>query len=102
MGASQHFAHGDLRSVRLLGRPGAATRSARFADWSEETWKTAQRLLANELLDIVSNDSAMLSLVQQTVLVPLELELMRTEATSGLTAYELLQSTRAALRSSIS
>jgi hypothetical protein len=96
------FAHGDLQSVRLVGRPVCATKPARFASWPEETWKTAQRLLANELLDIIHNDSARLSLVQETVLVPLELQLMRTEAKSGLTAYELVQSTRAALRSSIS
>jgi hypothetical protein len=40
--------------------------------------------------------------VQQTVLVPLELQLIHIEAESGLTALKLVQFTRAALRSSTS
>jgi hypothetical protein len=74
---------------------------ARFTDWSEQTWKTAQGVLAKELLDLVDNNSGTLSRVQHSALVPLELQLMRTEADSGLTALELVQSTRAALRSII-
>ncbi|MGD0943680.1 MAG: hypothetical protein ABR972_05315 [Acidimicrobiales bacterium] len=65
-------------------------------------WRNAERVLANELLELVENDPDVLSRVQQTVLVPLEFELMRTAAERGLTAFELVQSTRTALRSSIS
>jgi hypothetical protein len=48
------------------------------------------------------NGSGALSRVQETVLVPLELQLMHIEAESGLTALEFVQSIRAALRSSTS
>jgi hypothetical protein len=96
------LAHGDLESVRHVGQPFAGTMPARFADWSEKTWKIAERVLAKEVLDLVDNNSGTLLRAQHTVLVPLELQLMRTEAESGLTALEVVQSTRAALRSSIS
>jgi hypothetical protein len=96
------FAHDDLQSVRQVGQPFPPTVPERFVEWSEETWKIAQRVLAKELLDLVDNDSGTLSRVQQTVLVPLELQLMHIEAESGLTALEFVQSTRAALRSSTS
>jgi hypothetical protein len=42
-----------------------------------------------------------LSRVQRNVLVPLELRLIQREQESALTALELVQSTRSALRSSI-
>jgi hypothetical protein len=96
------FAHGDLESVRQVGQLFPATVPERFAGWSEETWKIAQRVLAKELLDLVHDDSGTLSRVQQKVLLPLELQLIHIEAESGLTALELVQSTRAALRSSTS
>jgi hypothetical protein len=96
------FAHGDLERLRQVERPFAAPRSAAVAEWIEETWRSAQRVLASELLELVDNDPEMLSRVQHTVLVPLELQLMHTEAESGLTAFELVQATRAALRSTIS
>jgi hypothetical protein len=96
------FAHGDLERLRQVERAFTAPRSAAVADWIEETWRTAQQVLANELLELVDNDPEMLSRLQHTVLVPLELQLMHTEAESGLTAFELVQSTRAALRSTIS
>jgi hypothetical protein len=96
------FAHGDLETVRQVGHPFPATVPERLAEWSEETWKVAQRVLAKELLDLVDNDSGTLSRVQQTVLVPLELQLIHIEAESGLTALKLVQFTRAALRSSTS
>lgn len=96
-----NLAHGDLQSLRQARRAFVPTSSAAL-DWTETTWRNAERVLANELLEFVENDPEVLSRVQRTVLVPLELELMRTEAERGLTAFELVQSTRTALRSSIS
>jgi hypothetical protein len=97
-----NLAHGDLESLCEPRRPFAVPKSGAFADWLEETWRSAQGLLANELLELVDNEPGRLSRVQQTVLVPLEFELMQTEAESTLTALELVQSTRAALNSSMS
>jgi hypothetical protein len=96
-----NLAHGDLQSLRQARRSFIATSSAAL-DWTETTWRNAERVLANELLEFVENDPDVLTRVQRTVLVPLEFELMRAEAERGLTAFELVQSTRTALRSSIS
>jgi hypothetical protein len=96
------FAHGDLEILRRVRRPFATPSCAAFADWPEETWRIAEGVLASEVLEIVANDGEVLSRLQQTVLVPLELRLMDTEAERGLTAFELVRFTRAALRSTIS
>lgn len=95
------LAHGDLASLHKCRRSFAATKSAAFADWPEENWQRAQQLLASELLELVDNDPDNLSRVQRNVLVPLELRLIQREQESALTALELVQSTRSALRSSI-
>jgi len=96
-----NLAHGDLQSLRHARRAFLPTSSMAF-DWKETTWRNAERVLSDELLELVENHPDVLSRVQRTVLVPLEFELMRTEAERGLTAFELVQSTRTALRSSIS
>lgn len=75
-----------------------ARRSATLADLTEESWRSAQNLLARELNELVGNDPGLLLEVQRHVLVPLELQLMRRD---GLTAFELVELTRSALRSSI-
>ena len=92
------FAHGDLRIVRRARRPFAATKSAAFADWPEEAWRSAQRIVASELLALVGDSPGLLLQLQRSVLVPLELELIGAEAKSHLTALELVQVTRLALR----
>jgi hypothetical protein len=93
------FAHGDLRIVRQATRSFATLKAAAFADWPEEAWRSAQRIVAGEVLQRMGDDPAQLLHLQRTVLVPLELELLRVEATSGLTALQLVQATRLALRS---
>jgi hypothetical protein len=95
------FAHGDLQSVRDARRS-FPQGSAAVADGQEETWRKAQRLLADELLAVVGGDPELLAAVQRTALVPLELQLIETESTRAVTASELVRSTRAALRSCIS
>ena len=95
------LAHGDLASLHQCRRPFAATKSAAFADWTEESWRRAQQRLATELLELVDNDPDKLSHVQRSVLVPLELRLIQIERERNVTALELVQSTRSALRSSI-
>lgn len=96
------LAHGDLSDIRLLRRSLAIRKAAAFADWHEETWRKAERTLANELLDLVGSDADALARIQRRVLVPLELGLMNSEAAGGLSVGQLLDSTRSALRSSIS
>jgi len=93
------LAHGDLASLHQCRRPLATAKSAAFADWPEESWRRAQQLLATELLKLVDNDPDKLSQVQRSVLVPLELRLIHVEEERSLTALELVQSTRSALRS---
>jgi hypothetical protein len=66
------FAHGDLRIVRRARRPFAATKSAAFADWPEEAWRSAQRIVASELLALVGDSPGLLLQLQRSVLVPLE------------------------------
>jgi hypothetical protein len=95
------LAHGDLSNLQQCRRPFAATKSAAFADWPEESWRRAQQLLASELLDLVDNDPDKLSHVQRSVLVPLELRMIQIDRERALTASELVQSTRSAVRSSI-
>lgn len=92
------LAHGDLRGLRLTRRLALARRSTTLADLTEESWGSAESVLARELIDLVGNDPGLLADVQRRVLVPLEFQLMQQES---LTAFELVQFTRAALRSSI-
>jgi hypothetical protein len=94
-----NFAHGDIEALRRARRPFAARKQASFAERSEEAWRSAQRVLAGELIDLVDGDPGKLSHVQRCVLVPLELQLVHK---GDLTAFELVQFTWAALRSSIS
>jgi hypothetical protein len=96
------LAHGELSDVRFLRRSLAARKAAAFADWHEETWRKAERTLAGEVLEIVRSDADTLARVQRRILVPLELALMNSEAAGGLSVAQLLDSTRSALRSSIS
>ena len=91
------LAHGDLQRLRLTRRLALAGRSRTLADLTEESWASAQRLLARELMELVGHDPRLLADVQRRVLVPLELQLMEHES---LTAFELVQFTRAALQSS--
>jgi hypothetical protein len=92
------LAHGDLQGLRLTRRLALAGRATTLADLTEELWGSAQRVLARELIELVGSDPRLLADVQRRVLVPLELQLMQYES---FTAFELVQFTRAALRSSI-
>lgn len=69
-------------------------------NWTNMQWKSAQRIIACELLELVDGDSEVLLKLQQRVLVPLELRLIDAEKVKGLSEFELVQSFRAALRSS--
>lgn len=92
------FAHGELTTLREAQRSmpplGAPTRLA----GAEKAWFQAQSIVGRDLLRIVQDDPQRLTLVQQSILVPLELRLMELESDAGLTAYDLVQATRAALR----
>ena len=92
------FAHGELATLREAQRSmpplGAPSRSA----GAEKAWFQAQSIVGRDLLRIVQDDPQRLTLVQQSILVPLELRLMELETDAGLTAYDLVQETRAALR----
>lgn len=90
------LAHGDLQRLRVTRRLGLSRRSTNIAELTEESWGSAQLVLARELFELVGNDPCLLADVQRRVLVPLELQLMEHES---LTAFELVQFTRAALRS---
>jgi hypothetical protein len=92
------LAHGDLERLRRARLPFASRKSALFAKRTGDGWRSAIRVLSDELIDLVESDSEMLSYVQHCALVPLELELMHE---GDLTAVELVQFTRAALRSMI-
>ena len=94
------MAHGELGDVQSLQTAAVAENDRQ--DGGEVSWESAQRVLASELLDLTDNDPVLLSRLQRRVLVPLELQMMRTEADRGLGAFELVQSFRAALRSSLS
>ena len=93
------FAHGDLRSVRRARRPQVIRPLAATADPTAEEWGIAQRILADEPLELVDGDAELLAHVQESVLVPLEFVLMQED---DLSAYDLVNFTRAALRSCIS
>jgi hypothetical protein len=93
------FAHGDLLSVRRARRPQMVRPPAAIADPGADEWGIAQQILADELLELVDGDAELLGHVQESVLVPLEFILMKED---DLTAFDLVQFTRAALRSCIS
>jgi hypothetical protein len=92
------FAHGELTTLREAQRSmpplGAPSRLA----GADKAWFQAQSIVGRDLLRIVQDDPQRLTLVQQSILVPLELRLMELETDTGLTAYDLVQATRAALR----
>lgn len=92
------LAHGNFKIVRRVQRRSATRRLVSYADRADQTWRGAQRMLANDVIELVEDDPEMLSYVQRHALVPLEFRLMGER---GLTAYELVQFTRDALRSSI-
>jgi hypothetical protein len=92
------LAHGGFQSFVEVTAPIDVRPSLSEANWPEESWRCARRVLASEILRFVDNDPEILSLVQQSVLVPFEFELMDDEAKTSLTAFELVQVTRAALR----
>ncbi|HEX3841553.1 MAG TPA: hypothetical protein VHU85_12230 [Acidimicrobiales bacterium] len=89
------FAHGDLSRVRRARRGFGARELAEPTEGTDESWRIAQRIVADQLLEIVRGDRLTLSYVQETVLVPLELMLMYERS---LTAFDMVQVTRAALR----
>ena len=115
------LSHGDLDHLRQVlladsGQP-AALQTGNVEAWTvpnpleeswraaraqEEAWTSAQRLLANELLELVDDDQGLLTYLQQKVLVPVELRFMDRESHGELTAFDLVQSTRSALRSIMS
>ena len=92
------FAHGQLPNLLETQRSPHALTSISRSKGDDRAWLQAQSILGRDLLKIVQDDPQRLVLVQQSTLVPLELRLMKREATEGLTAYELVQVTRAALR----
>jgi hypothetical protein len=89
------FAHGDLSHVRRARRGFGAREPVEPTEGTDESWRIAQRILADQLLEIVQGDTVTLSYVQETVLVPLELMLMYERS---LTAFDMVQVARAALR----
>jgi hypothetical protein len=91
------FAHGELTVLRETQRLTHVLASVSGMAGAEKSWVQAQDILRRDLLTIVQDDPHCLKLVQQSILVPLELRLMELEANAGLTAYELVQATRAAL-----
>jgi hypothetical protein len=91
------FAHGELAALRDTQRSRQLTSASRIAG-TEKPWFQAQSIVGRDLLKIVQDDPQRLMLVQQLILVPLELRLMELETNAGLTAYDLVQATRAALR----
>jgi hypothetical protein len=115
------FAHGDLRRIRYA-RHSCSAHEAEILSWQEEvwivrdpiedfwreanraleTWWSAERILADEILELVDEDDEALSLVQQRALVPLELRWLNAREDEAPSPYELVQSTRAALRSIMS
>lgn len=95
------FAHGQLPSLLETQRSPHALTSVSRSRGTDRAWLQAQSILGRDLLKIVQDDPQRLVLVQQSTLVPLELRLMEREATGGLTAYELVQATRDALRPSL-
>ena len=93
------LAHGDIDSLRRAEQTRSAGKPTSLTDLADDSWRSALRILARELNQLVGEDSDLLTHLQQYALVPLEFRLMRE---GGLTAFELVQLTRAAVRSSIS
>jgi hypothetical protein len=92
------LAHAGFRSFVEATAPIDVRPSLSEANWAEESWRCARRVLASEILRLVGNDPEILCRVQQSVLVPLEFQLMNDKAKTSLSAFELVQVTRAALR----
>jgi hypothetical protein len=96
------FAHGDVKDLVQMCRQRSRPRFVGYSNWPEEAWRVTQQVLATEILNLVDGAVETLRRLQRTILVPLELELLNLEAqAASMTALELLQLTRAALRSSI-
>jgi hypothetical protein len=94
------LAHGDLESIARV--PGSIiSHIAQLGEWTNDEWLTAEQIIVSEVLDLVSGDASALARLQKGVLVPLELRLIQVDLSRGLTPIELVQSTRAALHSSI-
>jgi hypothetical protein len=93
------LAHGDIKIIRRIRRQGATKVWPPYADRADQMWRMAQRILASDIIELVKSKPDLLSNVQRSVLVPLEFRLMQERC---LTAYELVEFTRDALRSSIS
>ena len=93
------LAHGDIETLRRTRGPISAKKPSIVVTRTDEAWRSALRVLSGELIELVDGDSAFLSRLQRCVLVPLEFQLMHE---GDLTAFELVQFTRAALRSCIS
>ena len=93
------LAHGDLATIEGLRQSSGATAPA-YVD-EDDAWSSAVRVLATELAALVEGDAGLLMRIQRSVLVPLELRLIQVESRRTLTAPDLVQATRAALRSSI-
>jgi hypothetical protein len=91
------LAHGDVTSLRRIRRGGRAKELITNGNWFEQSWTSARRVLACEIMVMVGGDPEELSRVQRHILIPLEFRLMREH---DLTAYGLMQFTRGALRSS--
>jgi hypothetical protein len=92
------LAHAGFKSFVEATAPIDVRPSLSEANWAEESWRCARRVLASEILRLVGNDPEILCRVQQSVLVPLEFQLMNDKAKTSLSAFELVQVTRAALR----
>jgi hypothetical protein len=92
------LAHAGFKSFVEATAPIDVRQSLSEANWAEEPWRCARRVLASEILRLVGNDPEILCRVQQSVLVPLEFQLMNDKAKTSLSAFELVQVTRAALR----
>jgi hypothetical protein len=56
-------------------------------------------ILAREVLEIVQDDDALLRALQKVVLRPLELRMIEECSRSSMSAYDVVSSTRAVLRS---
>ena len=115
------LAHGDLDCIRRV-RKVCTKESAALSDLQEEAWtvsdpledswrevamrqedwRSAERVLTDELLELVEDDSEMLRRIQESALLPLELQMLDPEGRDALSPFELVQSTRAALRSILS
>lgn len=93
------LAHGDIDSLKRAEKSFTAMTATELVRLTEDPWRIPLGILAGEINRLVGDDPDHLTHVQQRALIPLEFRLMRVV---GLTPYELLQLTRAAMRSSIS